>query len=151
MEISFEILREAGIRIPTVIGPTIGILGALIIGQAAVEANIVSPILVVVVAVTGLASFTISEISFNFLVRILRFSLLLVGSFTGFFGIGLLTTFLIAYMVSLKSFDVPFLSPLVPYQPSSKDLITRPIMRDRLLRPFNLSPQDKNRLKKERN
>ncbi|MBP1934380.1 spore germination protein [Ammoniphilus resinae] len=148
MEVSFEILREAGIRIPSVIGPTIGILGALILGQAAVQANIVSPILVVIVAITGLSSFAIPEISFNFGIRILRFLMLFVAFFTGFFGIGLLSTFLVAYMVSLKSFGVPFLSPMAPFQPSAKDLLYRPILRDRLLRPFYASPQDQVRQKK---
>ena len=63
MEITFEILREAGVRIPNTIGPTIGIVGAIILGQAAVEANIVSPILVIVVAITGLASFAIPDVT----------------------------------------------------------------------------------------
>ena len=57
MEISFELIREAGLRVPSAIGPTIGIVGALVLGQAAVSAGIVSPILIIIVAMTGIASF----------------------------------------------------------------------------------------------
>lgn len=87
MEIAFELLREAGIRIPQMMGPTIGIVGALILGQAAVDANIISPILVIIVALTGLSSFAIPDVSFNFAVRILRFFILLSAAFMGFLGI----------------------------------------------------------------
>ncbi len=59
MELSFELIREAGLRVPGPIGPTLGIIGALILGQAAVAANIVSPILIIIVAVTGIGSFAI--------------------------------------------------------------------------------------------
>lgn len=85
MEFSFEILREAGVRIPTAIGPTIGIVGALILGQAAVDANIVSPILVINVALTGLASFTIADNSLNFAIGIIRFLMLFAAVSFGFF------------------------------------------------------------------
>lgn len=65
MEISFELIREAGLRVPSAIGPTIGIVGALVLGQAAVSAGIVSPILIIVVAITGIASFAIPDFSFR--------------------------------------------------------------------------------------
>ena len=70
MEFAFELIREAGIRIPGPIGPTLGIIGALILGQAAVAANIVSPILIIVVAVTGIGSFAIPNFAFAFSFRI---------------------------------------------------------------------------------
>jgi spore germination protein KA len=148
MEIAFELLREAGIRIPTVIGPTIGIVGALILGQAAVDANVISPILVIVVAITGLSSFAIPEISFNFGVRILRFFVLTISAFIGFYGIALFMTAMVAYMTSLKSFGVPFLSPLSPWNSSSQDLIYRLPERNQWLRPLNLLPKIKIRSKK---
>ncbi|AEI43578.1 spore germination protein [Paenibacillus mucilaginosus] len=148
MEAAFELVREAAVRIPTIIGPTIGIVGALILGQAAVEANIVSPILVIIVAMTGISSFTIPEISFNFAVRILRFIILFTASFMGFFGIALTLTCVISYMVSFKSFGVPFLTPLSPHDRSSKDLIVRPPVWKQWLRPFYTNPQDKQRKKK---
>ncbi|MFC5452683.1 spore germination protein [Paenibacillus aestuarii] len=145
MEVAFELVREAGIRIPTVMGPTIGIVGALILGQAAVDANIISPILVIVVALTGLSSFALPELNFNFGVRSLRFVVLFISSFLGFFGIALFLSGLLAYLVSLKSFGVPFLSPLAPYTRSSKDLITRPPVWKMWLRPSTAWPIQKKR------
>jgi spore germination protein KA len=147
MEVAFELVREAGVRVPSVIGPTVGIVGALILGQAAVEANIISPILVIVVAITGLASFAIPEISFNFAVRIFRFILLATATFIGFYGIALLLTCLVCYMVSLKSFDVPFLAPMAPHYRSSKDLVLRPPIWKQWLLPFYTKPLVKKRMK----
>lgn len=148
MELTFEILREAGIRIPSVIGPTIGIVGALILGQAAVEANVISPIMVLVVAITGLASFAIPEISFSFIIRIFRFIFFFTASILGFYGISLLAVMCLAYLASVKTFGVAFLSPFAPYFPSSKDLITRPPVWKMWLRPLNLHPQRKERKQK---
>lgn len=151
MEIIFEILREAGIRIPTALGPTIGIVGALILGQAAVDANIVSPILVIVVALTGLASFAIPDISLNIAVRILRFGLLVVANFAGLFGIALVAVYIIAYLSSLKSFGVPFFAPIAPHMPSSKDTFFRPPVWKQWLRPSYVSPGKKQRSNKPKN
>ena len=142
MEFAFELVREAAIRVPTVIGPTIGIVGALILGQAAVEANIISPILVVIVAMTGISSFTIPEPSLNFAVRITRFILLFAGAFMGFFGIGLVIACMLAYLTTYTSFGVPFLSPLTPHYRSSADMILRLPVRKERIRPQNLNPQD---------
>lgn len=143
MELSFELVREAGIRIPKAIGPTVGIVGALILGQAAVEANIISPILVIIVAITGLSSFAVPEVSFNFAVRIMRFFMLVTANFMGVFGIAIVLTGMITYMASFKSFGVPFLSPLSPHYGSSKDMIARPPVWKQWVRPLNLHPLDR--------
>ncbi len=148
MELAFEILREAGLRIPTPMGPTIGIVGALILGQAAVEANIVSPILVIVIALTGLASFAIPDLSLSFMIRISRFLFLLFATAFGFFGLGICLTLCITYIVSLKSFGVAFLSPMTPHYRSSKDLILRVPIWKQWLRPFNIHPKDQVRREK---
>lgn len=148
MEFTFEILREAGIRIPTVIGPTIGIVGAIILGQAAVQANIVSPILVVIVAITGLASFTIPDVSFNISVRITRFIFLLAAAFMGFFGLSLCFVVFLAYAASHSSFNVPFFAPVAPALPSSKDTYFRSPVSKQWLRPYYLFPKDKQRMSK---
>lgn len=148
MELTFEILREASTRIPTAMGATIGIVGALILGQAAVEANIISPILVVVVAITGLSSFAIPSISLNYAVRILRFGILIAATVMGFFGNALFFILILAYMSSIKSFEVPFFSPMAPHQRSSKDLILRPPVWKMWLRPFSVDPQEAIRRKK---
>ncbi|MEN2766637.1 spore germination protein [Ornithinibacillus xuwenensis] len=142
MEIAFELIREAGLRVPSPIGPTIGIVGALILGQAAVQANIVSPIVVIIVALGGLSSFAIGDISMNFTVRIGRLLLLFAASFMGLYGITALFTMAIFYMVSIKSFGVPYLSPLTPNYKSSKDTIFRRVLQKETFRPGYLKPKD---------
>ncbi|OZM58079.1 spore germination protein [Lottiidibacillus patelloidae] len=148
MELTFELLREAGIRIPTAIGPTIGIVGALILGQAAVDANVISPIMVIVVAITGLASFAIPEIGFSYIIRILRFGFLIAAAVVGFYGIALFMVVCLAYLASINTFGVAFLSPLAPHYPSSKDLIIRPPVWKLWLRPQNIQPKKRNRSNK---
>ncbi len=114
MELSFELIREAGVRVPGPIGPTLGIIGALILGQAAVAANIVSPILIIIVAVTGIGSFAIPNYSLAYSIRILRFAFIFLGAFAGFLGITLGLFIFGIWSTSLKSFGVPFMSPLGP-------------------------------------
>ena len=78
MEISFELIREAGLRVPSPLSATIGIVGALVIGQAAVSASIVSPILIIIIAITAIASFSIPDFSFGFHLRLMRFIFILL-------------------------------------------------------------------------
>jgi spore germination protein KA len=142
MEIAFELIREAGLRVPSPIGPTIGIVGALILGQAAVEANIISPIVIIVVALGGLSSFAVSDLSLNFAVRLIRFTFILSAAVIGIYG---MTAFFVAglfYMVSLKSFGVPYLAPMSPSYKSSKDTIFRKLIKNEKLRPGFLKPSD---------
>lgn len=142
MEIAFELLKESGIRIPTPMGPSIGIVGGLILGQAAVEANIVSPILVIVVAITGLASFAIPNNNLNFMIRIAKFIFLISAASFGIIGVIVALMLFVSYLLSLKSFGVPFLSPMAPPIPSSEDLILRPPIWKQCLRPFHTNPQN---------
>ncbi|MEH7384027.1 spore germination protein [Bacillus sp. JJ1521] len=142
MEIAFELIREAGLRVPNTIGPTIGIVGALILGQAAVQANIVSPIVVIVVALSGLCSFTLSDVSMNFAIRIIRFGFIFSAGVFGIYGMTALFTVGIIYMVSLKSFGVPYLSPMSPKYISSGDTIIRKILKNETVRPGYLKPKD---------
>lgn len=114
MELSFELIREAGIRVPGPIGPTLGIIGALILGEAAVAANIVSPVLIIIVAVTGIGSFVIPNYSLAYSIRIMRFVFILLGGLAGFFGISIGLFLLGIWSVSLKSFGVPFMAPFGP-------------------------------------
>lgn len=110
-EIAFEIIREACIRIPSSAGSAMGIIGGLIIGQAAIEANIVSPIVIIIVALTGIGSFTIPSYSLTFAYRILKYIYILLGATCGFLGI---TFGIIVHLVMLcnsQSFGVPFLAP----------------------------------------
>lgn len=114
MELSFELIREAGLRVPSPIGPTIGIVGALILGEAAVNAGIVSPILIIIVAITGIASFAIPDFSFGFHLRIFRFIFIILGFLCGFLGIGLGIFTYISLLANIKSFGVPYTVPFAP-------------------------------------
>ncbi|KYP82019.1 spore germination protein [Ferroacidibacillus organovorans] len=125
MEFSIELIREAGIRIPTIIGPTIGIVGALILGQAAVAAGIISPLLIIVVAVTALASFTMPNYNLSFSVRLLRFGFIVAGAAFGFYGIALGLMILLMHMVTVRSLGVPIMSPIAPRRTSSPDSLLR--------------------------
>ncbi|MEY8391424.1 spore germination protein [Lachnospiraceae bacterium] len=113
MEIAFELLREAGVRLPGANGNTIGIVGGLIIGQAAVDANIVSPIVVIVVALTALCSFAVPNEEFATAFRILKFMFIFLCGSLGFFGFlaGLLAVLI--HLSHLESFGIPYLAPFV--------------------------------------
>lgn len=114
MEISFELIREAGLRVPSPVGPTIGIVGALVLGQAAVSADIVSPILIIIVAITGIASFTIPDFTFGFHLRYFRFIFILLGYMAGFLGIGIGIFIYLSILCSINSFGIPFTVPIAP-------------------------------------
>lgn len=116
MEISFELIREAGLRVSTSFSTTIGIIGALILGEAAVSANIVSPILIIVVAFTGICGFAIPDFSLNSSVRIYRFAYILLGFLAGFLGIafGFFIHFIL--LTSLSSFGVSYFAPYIPFE-----------------------------------
>lgn len=114
MEVIFEFLREAGIRLPMQIGQAVTIVGALIIGEAAIMANLVSPAMVIVVAGTGIASFVIPAFNAAISLRLLRFVVLILASALGLFGIMIAAVVLLTHLVSLRSFGVPYMSPLAP-------------------------------------
>lgn len=114
MEIAFELIREAGLRIPTPIGPTIGIIGALVLGEAAVSANLVSPALIVLVALTGICSFAIPDFSLNFTFRIYKFLYIFLGYLAGLLGIAIGLFSQLCVLCTLRSFGVSYLAPYVP-------------------------------------
>ncbi|MCX7711178.1 MAG: spore germination protein [Clostridia bacterium] len=142
MEVSFELIREAGIRIPGIIGNTIGIIGALILGQAAVQANIVSPVLIIIIAVTGLGSFAIPNYNLAFGVRIVRFLFILAAAALGYYGITLAFIAIAALILSMKSFGVPFVSHLGPQVRQSHDAILRWPVWKQEYRPDPVNPLD---------
>lgn len=113
MELAFELLREAGVRLPGAMGNTIGIVGGLIIGQAAVDANIVSPVVVIVVAFTALCSFAIPSEEFAFSFRLLKFFFILLSAWLGFFGFLVGIAAVLVHLTRLKSFGIPYLMPFV--------------------------------------
>ncbi len=126
MEFTFEILREAGIRLPKAVGQAVSIVGALVIGQSAVQAGLVSPSIVIVVAFTGIASFAIPDYHASIPMRLLRFPLIIAAGLLGIPGLvgGLLMIW--GHMVSLTSFGVPYMTPFMPLQVKDlKDTIFR--------------------------
>ncbi|RSL32343.1 spore germination protein [Salibacterium salarium] len=115
MEITFEILREAGIRMPKAVGQTVSIVGALVIGQAAVQAGIVSPAMVIIVAITAIASFATPSYDMAIAARLIRFVLMIAAASFGFYGLILAFIIMIAHLCGLRSFGVPYMSPLAPF------------------------------------
>ncbi len=114
MEISLEIIREASIRVPEASGSTLSIVGALILGQAAVSAGIVSPILIIIVSITAIGSFATPNYYLGLSARILRFAYIFLGQAAGFLGItaGLFVNVLL--WTNTKSMGVPMASPIAP-------------------------------------
>ncbi|WP_091000506.1 spore germination protein [Paenibacillus sp. OK003] len=148
METAIEILREAGIRLPKPIGPAMGIVGGLIIGDAAVQAGIVSPFLVIVVAVTAISSFSIPTYSAGITLRILRFTGMFSAAALGLFGVIMFFLFICSHLVRLKSFGVPYVSPVVPYSLSEwKDFLIRAPLKVMRRRPRMMNPTDPDRKK----
>jgi spore germination protein len=147
MEIAFEALREAGIRLPKTVGQAVSILGALVIGQAAVQAGIVSAPMVIIVAVTGIASFTIPRFNMAISVRMLRFPLMILGGLFGLFGIVVGTVWLAVHLVQLKSFGVPYFSGIAPYSHNEmKDIMVRAPWWKMISRPRSISQTSNKRM-----
>lgn len=114
MELAFELIHEAGLRVPSPISSTMSIVGALVLGDAAVSANIVSPISIIIIAITGLSSFAIPNSSLELHFRLLRFTFIILGSVFGFLGISLGLFLYLTLLANYSSFGVPYLSPYVP-------------------------------------
>ena len=153
MELSFELLREAGVRLPGAMGNTIGIVGGLIIGQAAVDANIVSPIVVIVVAFTALCSFAIPNEEFAFAFRILKFVMIGLCAWMGYFGFLIGIYAVLSHLAGLKSFGNPYLTPYVGaplngYQ-DEKNAIVRFPFRMLWKRPIYANRYERTKLKKK--
>jgi spore germination protein KA len=126
MEVTFEVLREAGVRLPKQVGAAVSIVGALVIGQAAVQAGIVSAPMVIVVAITGIASFMIPRYILGISLRMLRFPIMLLAGTLGLLGIMLGMILILIHLCNLRSFGVPYLSPVAPAKRSDlKDVAIR--------------------------
>ena len=113
LELSFELIREAGVRIPGALGNAMGIVGGLIVGSAAVEANLVSPIVVMVVAITALGSLAIPNEEFASAFRLLKYFFLFLGGYLGIFGIVLGIYLTISHLCGLLSFGMPYMLPFI--------------------------------------
>ncbi len=129
MELVIELVREASLRITSPVGSTIGLVGGLVIGQSSVEAGLITPIAVIVVALTAIASFTIPSYNFSTTLRMIRFGFIILASTLGLFGISLGLSFLIIHLCTLKSFGVPYLTPFISFVEHRRDL------KDTVIRP----------------
>jgi spore germination protein KA len=115
MEIAFELMREAGTRMPRAIGQAVSTVGAIVLGQAAVEAGIVTAMMVIIVSFTGIASFTLPGFTLSTSARLIRFPMMIAASTFGFYGVFLGIILLVAHLTSLRSFGIPYLSPFAPF------------------------------------
>lgn len=149
MEVSIEILREAGLRLPKPVGQTVGLVGGLVIGEAAVQAGIISPIMVIVVALTAISSFAIPQYNAGISLRLLRFGAMFSAAFLGLYGVIMFFLVLAIHFVKLKSFGVPYSASYAPYRLSDwKDFMVRMPIFMMLQRPKMLFTRNKVRQKR---
>lgn len=126
LELFIELIREASIRLPQRIGQTVGIVGGIIIGDAIVSAGLASSLMVIVVAMTAIASYVIPSVEMNMAVRLIRFPFMILGALLGFLGMVIGTLFLFIHLLNLTSLGQPYLSPITPFDPSRfKDVFFR--------------------------
>ena len=151
LELAFELIREAGVRIPGSLGNAIGIVGGLVIGQAAVEANLVSPIVVMIVALTALGSMTVPNEEFAAAFRLVKYGFLILGGYLGIYGIVLGVYLVIGHLAGLISFGIPYLVPFIKKEQkgSKGEGVLRVPLRKRVLRPLYAREEQKIRLKRK--
>lgn len=126
MELTIELLREAGARLPTKIGQTIGVVGGIVIGQAAVEAGFTSNILIIAVAISAISSFVLPSYNMSNAVRIIRFGLIVLAGMLGLFGIMIGLALTLIHVVSLTSLNTPYFVPVSPlYVKEWRDVFVR--------------------------
>ncbi|MCL6548456.1 MAG: spore germination protein [Alicyclobacillus sp.] len=148
MEVSMEVLREATLRLPQQVGGALSIVGVLVIGQAAVSAGFASPITVVVIALTTIGSFATPAYNAAIALRILRFLLTILAGIFGLYGVMIGLILITNHMLSLRSFGVPYLAPVVPgnWQGLKDTLVRMPLWwlrkRPAMLRPMDVVRQD---------
>ncbi|MDM5327202.1 spore germination protein [Neobacillus sp. CF12] len=152
IEVAMEILREATVRLPKQVGGALSIVGVLVIGQAAVEAGLSSPITVVVIALTTIGSFATPTYTAAFALRMLRFPIMILSGIFGLYGVMVGVIFIFNHMLSLKSFGVPYMAPVSPenYQ-GMKDVVIRSPLWWMPKRPGFLQPANQNRLSQNDN
>jgi spore germination protein len=154
MEIAFEILLEAGVRLPGPMGGTLSIVGGLIIGDAAVNANLVSPIVVIVIALTAIAAFMVPSEPFTSAFRIIRYVIIILSAFLGLYGFILGIMLLMIHLGGLKSFGMPYMVPFaasgINEGTDTKDAIIRAPLRTLKRRPIFAKKDERVRLVKNK-
>jgi len=149
LEMVVEMLRESLVRIPKQIGPAIGIVGGLVIGQAAIAAKIFSPLLLIVVALSLLSSFAAPDYTIMNPLRVVKFFLIIVSGAFGLIGFMFGISIVLISMISMNTFGVPYLTPFAPFK--WYDFKNTFIYSKELspLRPNFLSTKDRTRIKKD--
>lgn len=143
LELAIELLREAGARLPTKVGQTIGIVGGIVIGTASVEAGLTSNVLLIIVALAALASFTTPVYQMGNTIRLIRFPFLLLAHYIGLLGVAICFSFLLIHLLRLTSLGRPFLEPLYPPRLTDlKDAIIRMPISFQSKRPIQLQTED---------
>jgi spore germination protein KA len=141
LEITIELLREAGARLPTKVAQTLGIVGGIVIGQASVEAGLTSTILLIIVSLAALASFTTPIFKMSNTIRFIRFPIILFATFWGGVGIIFAVCFLLIHLGRLQSFGNPYLVPFYPLRIRNfKDSFIRSSYSQTAQRPTFLRP-----------
>ncbi|GGE40275.1 spore germination protein [Pullulanibacillus camelliae] len=151
MLLLFEIFSEAGKRLPNAIGQTLGVVGGLVIGDAAISGGFTSPTMLVVIALTIVSSFTITNQSLQGVVKFLRLFTVVWASFLGIYGFLLSFFIILTYLANLRPFGIPYLAPASPF--NGKDLaksLLRPMMLKNKERPNLLQPTDPDRTSDEK-
>ncbi|MGE7876112.1 spore germination protein [Peribacillus muralis] len=149
LEGTIELLREASVRLPTKVGSTIGIVGGIVIGSAAVEAGFVSNVLLMLVALAALASFTVPIYQISNTIRLIRFPFLLAAQLYGLFGLVLCSAFILSHLLKLTSLGSPYLEPLYPMRIHDfKDSLIRLPFSKQKKRPQFLRTEDRIRIRK---
>jgi hypothetical protein len=126
---AFSLLQEAGLRMPNPIGDTVSIIGALIVGQAAVEAKVVSPIAIIVVAASGIACYALPSQDLGFAVRLARLALFLGAVFAGLYGVGLVSCLILLHLADLDSFGTDYTGPSSPGRPGALRRFLRAVLK----------------------
>jgi hypothetical protein len=151
LEITIELLREAGARLPTKVGQTIGIVGGIVVGTASVEAGLTSNVLLIFIALSALASFTTPVYQMSNTIRILRFPFLFMAELWGLLGITIAFCFLLAHLLRLTSLGFPFMEPIFPFRKQDfKDALFRFPFKDQANRPQLLRADDSSRFSKKK-
>ncbi|WP_241680159.1 spore germination protein [Metabacillus mangrovi] len=151
LELTIELLREAGARLPTKVGQTIGIVGGIVIGTASVEAGLTSNVLLIIVALSALASFTSPVYRMSNTVRLMRFPFLLFAEFYGLLGIVFCFCILATHLLRLSSLGRPYLEPIYPPRTADmKDAIIRLPFSQMFKRPLQLRTKQPIRFSKKK-
>jgi hypothetical protein len=146
MELTIQMLKEASIRLPTYIGSTIGVVGGIIIGQAAVDAGIVSNLFVIIIGITTVASFIVPSYEFGLAALVLRIVILFMSSLFGIIGLIVCVIVILMHLLSLESLGQPYLMPMTPFKLNDqKDSFVRMPVEFMKKRPHMPKPIDKER------